>query len=233
MVSLSTQACLDLLIVSADYSTLKMFVCAWRETGSRIDSTASIACAHDLLQSRRMHGIVVDMRLQGACDFIRQTRKHGGQEEPVIIACTGSREEEQAGLAAGANFVVQKPISTGKVFDLLTLGASAQTRQRRLSVRRRLVVPVTIFRDGLQYRALSSDLSEGGMAIRSARISGTDASLDFFLEVNSIAVAGRGRVMWNGESGYAGIRFDSVRCSNPLPFPQWLEKQDLLMASSI
>lgn len=232
MAFLSAQASLDLLIVSDDYSTLKMFVSAWRETGSRIDSTASIACARDLVQSRRMHGIVVDIRLQGACDFIRQARKNGGKEGPVIIACAANLEEEQAGLAAGANFIVHKPVSTGKVFDLLTLGASPQAPQRRLSVRRRLIVPVTIFRNGLQCRALSSDLSESGMAIRSARISETDASLDFFLEINSIAVAGRGRVMWSGEGGYSGIKFDSVRCSNRLPFSEWLERQDLIVASS-
>jgi CheY-like chemotaxis protein len=230
--SSSALSSLELLIVSNDYSILKMFVRAWRETGSRIDSAASIACAGDLVQSRRMHGIVVDMRLGGACEFISQTRKSGAHGSPIIVACAATPEEERTALAAGANFVVQKPISTSKVFDLLTLSGAIEPPQRRFGVRHRLIVPVTIFSDGLQYRALTSDLSQGGMAIRSARVVGPHTTLEFFLEVRSTAVAGRGRIMWNSESGYAGIQFDSVRCSNPLPFPEWLGQQAVLLEAA-
>jgi CheY-like chemotaxis protein len=230
--SSSALSSLELLIVSNDYSTLKMFVRAWRESGSRIDSAASIACAGDLVRSRKMHGVVVDMRLGGACEFISQTRKSGVQGGPIIVACATTAGEEQAALVAGANFVVQKPISTSKVFDLLTLSGAIEPPQRRFSMRHRLIAPVTIFSDGLQYRALTSDLSQGGMAIRSARVAGAQTCLEFFLEIRSTAVAGRGRIMWCSDNGYAGIQFDSVRCSNPLPFPEWLDKQAVLLQAA-
>jgi CheY-like chemotaxis protein len=218
---------LELLIVSNDYSTLKTFVCAWRGSVSRIDSTPSIACAKDLMQNRKMHGIVVDMRLSGACELIGQVRTGSGDGAPIVVACTATPEEEQAALAAGANFVVSKPITTTRIFDLLALSGAIGPQQRRSSVRHRLIAPITIFSDGLQYRALTSDLSQNGMSIRSARISPRDTTVEFFLEVSSTAVAGRGRIMWTRENGCAGIQFDSVRCSHALPFDLWLDKQAL------
>lgn len=226
----SALAGLELLVVSSDYSTLKMFISAWRETGSRIDSTPSLACAQDLVQRRSMHGIVVDMRMEGACEFIRQARKSSGGATAIIVACTKNPEEEHAALAAGANFVAQQPLVPGKVFDLLTLSGALEPPQRRVSARHRLIAPVTIFSDGTQYRALTSDLSRGGMSIRSAGIAGADRPLEFFLELRSTAVAGHGRIMWTSENGYAGIRFDSVRCSNPLPFSEWLDKHAMLLS---
>jgi CheY-like chemotaxis protein len=229
MASTSALAGLELLVISDDYSTLKTFVCARRETGRRIDSTASIECARDLLQNRRMHGIVVDMGLSGACEFIQEARNSEGNEAPIFIACAGTPQEERAALSAGANFVVHKPVSTSKVFDLLSLSGTMPTPQRRACARHRLIAPVTIFCGGLQFRALTSDLSQGGMSVRTARLSGTDTLVEFFLEVRSTAVAGRGRIMWNGENGCAGVKFESVRCSNPAPFPEWLEKQGSLL----
>lgn len=230
MASSSALANLELLIVSNDYSTLKMFTSAWRETGSRLDSTPSIACANDLVTNRKIHGIVVDMGVKGAPEFISQLKKSRGQGAPVIVACTSASREEKAALDAGANFVVQRPFSTGRVFDLLTLGRRIPEPQRRGSLRHKLVAPVTIFTDGLQYRALISDLSECGMSIRSLPTFAPNTALQFLFDVHSsAAVVGQGKVIWTNADGYAGISFDSVRCSNSLPFAHWLDKHGVML----
>jgi CheY-like chemotaxis protein len=221
----------ELLIVSNDYSTLKTFISAWRETGSKLDSTPSIACARDLARSRKLHGIVIDMGVTGAEEFISQLQAGTGQQVPIILACVGTPNEEKAALAAGANFVVQKPISTGRVFDLLTLGGQVQAPQRRGFLRHRLVEPVTLLSDGLQFRALISDLSQSGMSIRSVQMLEPDAPLQFSFALRSTtAVTGEGRIMWTTGNGRAGIKFDSVRCSNSLPFTEWLDKHAVFLS---
>jgi CheY-like chemotaxis protein len=228
----SALANLDLLIVSNDYSTLKMFVYAWRETGSRLDSTPSITCARDFVQNRKMHGIVIDMQVNGAFGFISQVRKSSGSAAPIIVACTGNPQEESEALAAGANFVVQKPISTGRIFDLLSLNGSIQAPQRRRYLRHPLVAPVTILSGATQLRALTSDLSESGMSIRSVQMLAPDTPLKFAFELPSTtAVTGLGKIMWVNDEGYAGIKFNSVLCSDGAQLGQWLGYCSMVMSS--
>lgn len=229
----SALANFELLVVSNDYSTLKTLVSAWREAGSHLESTPSLTCAHDFMQKRNTHGIVIDMQMKGAFEFIRQLKQSRGNASPIIVACARTPHEERAALAAGANFVVQKPISTGRIFDLLTLSGPIQSPQRRRHLRHPLVAPITIFSSGLHYRALISDLSESGMSIRSTRRFGLHAPLEFTFELRSnTAVAGEGRIMWADDSGFAGIQFDSVRCANSVPFPAWLDHHSVLLRSS-
>jgi PilZ domain len=228
MASSSALAHLTLLVVSNDYSVLKLFAGAWRDAGTRIESTANIPRAMDMVKQRRMQAVVVDMKLHGACDLIRLARIECGKGGPLILACADNIEEERASLNAGAHFAAQRAGSAEKVFDLLTR-SGMELPQRRLSVRYNVVAPVTIFSAGSQYRALISNLSAGGMAIRSARAAGTNGEIDFFFELHATAVSGRGRVIWHNENGCAGIQFDSIRCSNALLFAAWLNKQGFLL----
>lgn len=231
--SSSALANFELLVVSNDYSTLKTLVGAWRETGNHLESTPSITYAHDFVQKRKTHGIVIDMQMKGALEFVRQLKQSRDNAGPIIVACAGTPQEERAALAAGANFVVQKPISTGRIFDLLTLSGPIQGPQRRRYLRHRLVAPVTIFSSGLHYRALISDLSESGMSIRSTRRFGLRAPVEFNFELRSnAAVAGEGRIVWTDDSGFAGIQFDTVRCAKPVSFPVWLDHHSVLLRSS-
>ena len=231
MASSVALANLELLIVSNDYSTLKMFVCARRTTANRLDSTPSIACAHDFVQHRKMHGIVVDMQMKGAFEFISQVRKNTGNGSPIIVACVTTSLEERDALAAGANFVVQKPISTGRIFDLLALNGPIQALQRRRFFRHPLVAPVTILSEGLQYRALTSDLSQCGMSICSVQMLGPQAPLEFAFELPSTTVVtGHGKVMWINDSGYTGIKFDSVQCSDGAQFGQRLDYYSVVLS---
>lgn len=233
MVPSFTVANLELLIVSSDYSTLKTFTRAWRESGTRLDSTPSLACATDVVASRAVHGIVVDAAIKGACEFIRKITESQGKAAPVIVACAGNPWEEREALAAGANFVVQKPFSTSRVFDLLTLSRRIPAPQRRRFLRHKLVTPVTIFSEGLQSRALTADLSERGMSICSAQMFPLDTTCQFAFDMrSSTAVIGQGRIMWTKDDGFAGIRFDSVRCSNSLPFPEWLDRHGVMLQAA-
>jgi CheY-like chemotaxis protein len=230
MVPSSVLANLELLIVSSDYSTLKTFTRAWRESGTRLDSTPSLTCARDVMANRQVHGIVIDAALKGAGEFIRKIKESQGQRSPVIVVCAGNPWEEREALAAGANFVVQKPISTSRVFDLLTLSRQLPAPQRRRFLRHRLIAPVTIFRDGRQYRVLTADLSERGMSVRSAQMLDADTTLKFAFNLrSSTTVLGQGRVMWTKNDGYAGIKFESIRCSNSMPFADWLDKHGVML----
>lgn len=227
----SAVANLELLVVSNDYPTLKLFISAWRDTGSKLESTPSISCATDFVEHRKLDGIVVDMGVKGAVEFISQLKVARGEASPIILACAGTSQEEKAALTAGANFIVQKPISTGRVFDLLTLSGRVQAPQRRQFVRHRLVEPVTILSGGVQYRALISDLSESGMSIRSVPVLSPDSSLEFCFALRSAAVVGgKGKTVWTNTDGYSGIKFDFVSCSNTVSFPKLLDQHAVLLS---
>src|SRR2546421_4903095 len=65
---------LELLVVSNDYATLKMLVRACQEFGSRLDSTPSLTSANDFLRRRKIDGIIIDLQVPGALEFIATVR---------------------------------------------------------------------------------------------------------------------------------------------------------------
>ncbi|HEV3036959.1 MAG TPA: PilZ domain-containing protein [Candidatus Angelobacter sp.] len=220
---------LQFLVVSNDYNTLRSFTAAAEELGGQIDSTPSLTTANRFVQRYRLDGIVIDMQMQGALDFIETVREGNSNRSSVIFACAGVPLEENSAIRAGANFVFHKPFSVEKILTLLSATAPSLEEEHRNYFRHQLVIPVTIDYDGVQHRALTANLSESGMAIRSFRLFQAGAPVGFSFQLPSgPVVKGRGEIVWTDAGGSAGIKFLSVSGCGQSDFTGWLDRNEVL-----
>lgn len=220
---------LQFLVVSNDYNTLRTFTAAAEELGGQMDSTPSLTTANRFVQRYRLDGIVIDMQMQGALDFIETVREGNSNRSSVIFACAGVPLEENSAIRAGANFVFQKPFSVQKILTLLSATAPALEEEHRSYFRHQLVIPVSIDYDGVQHRALTANISENGMAIRSFRLFQAGAPIGFCFQLPSgPIVKGVGEIVWTDAAGSAGIKFSSISGCAQNNFTKWLDRNEVL-----
>jgi hypothetical protein len=90
------------------------------------------------------------------------------------------------------------------------------------------VVPVSIDYDGVQHRALTANLSENGMAIRSFRLFQAGAPIAFSFQLPSgPVVKGQGEIVWTDAGGCAGIRFGNISGCGQKDFVEWLDRNSI------
>jgi len=220
---------LQFLVISSDYNTLKSFTAAAQELGGQMDSTPSLSTANRFVERYRLDGIVIDMEMQGALDFIETIREGRSNRSSVIFACAGVPVEENSAIRAGANFVFHKPFSVQKILSLLSATAPVLTEEHRKFFRHPLVVPVSITYDGVQHRALTANLSENGMAIRSFRLFQAGAPVGFSFQLPSgPVIKGHGEIVWTDAGGSAGIKFSGISGCGQNDFVEWLDRNEVL-----
>ena len=221
---------LELLAVSDDYSSLKVLVRACQELGSHSDSTPSLTTASHFVRHRKIDGIIIDTTMRGALEFVHNIRKSSSNRSSVIFACVEGANGKDLAFSSGANFVVEKPLTLESVVRLLTTAAPTLLEERKRYFRHKLVIPVSISYDGVEHRALTSNMSETGMAIRSFRVfePGTPVSFSFDLP-SGPTVKGTGEIMWVDPEGRAGIRFENVDSAGNPRLPEWLEHRSIVL----
>lgn len=222
---------LDLLAISNDYSALKVIVSVCQGMGARLESLSSITGASDHVRRNKVDGVIVDMRMEGARAFIEALRNAGSNHATVVFACTESSMQSQQALQAGANMLVQKPLEFENLASLLKASAPLLEEERRRYFRHPLVIPLTISYNGVQHRALTSNMSQTGMAIRSFRPFQSRSSVEFSFELPSgPSIKGHGEVMWVDSEGRVGIRFIFLDCSGDYPLADWLNHHCIVLS---
>jgi response regulator RpfG family c-di-GMP phosphodiesterase len=222
---------LELLVVSSDYSTLKILVRACQDLGSRLESTPSISSADHILQHRKIDGIIIDMETRGSFELVEKVRKSNSNRTSLIFSCVASLDEGEMAKDTGANFVAIKPISFNTITDLLITATPALTDERKRYFRHKLVVPITISFEGNQHRALTSNMSETGMAVRSFRMLPPGTPVEFSFELPAgPCVKGKGEIMWADAEGRAGIKFETVTCSGSPHLMEWLDHRRMVLS---
>ena len=221
---------LELLAISDDYSTLKVLVRACQELGSHSESTPSLTTANHFVRNRKIEGIIVDMKMRDACGFIHGVRQSSSNRTSIIFACVGTHDEAALAIGSGANFTVAKPVARETVLNMLKAAASVLIEERKKYFRHKLIIPVSIAYDGVEHRALTSNMSETGMAVRSFRVFEPGEPVEFAFELPSgPAVKGNGVIMWIDPEGRAGIKFDRITTTGTPQFSEWLEHRCLVL----
>jgi CheY-like chemotaxis protein len=222
---------LEMLVVSNDYSALKVMVSACQGLGARLESVSSITGANNHARHNKVDGMIIDMAMEGAAGLIETVRKEGSNHAAVVFACIENSLHSQQALQAGANLLVQKPVSLDNLVKLLTASAPMLEEERRRYFRHPLVIPITVSHKGVQHRALTSNMSQTGMAIRSFRVFESRAPVEFAFDLPSgPSVKGQGEVMWVDSEGRVGIKFIFLSCSGEYPLAEWLSHHCIVVS---
>lgn len=218
---------LEFVLVSSDYATMQAVSKAVRKIGAKFVLVPTAHEARECLNRRKVDGVFVDMEVPGALGLIESTRKGTSNNKAVIFACLLNARESTQILAVGANFLLRKPLTEDGVAMHIKISKDLLTREQRRYFRHPVNLAVTVKEGGLEQQGRITDLSGGGMAVRTAKPLKHGAVLDFAFELSlGVKISARGRVAWVNSEGMAGIVFQTLRGKGNDQMNAWLAARE-------
>jgi c-di-GMP-binding flagellar brake protein YcgR len=127
----------------------------------------------------------------------------------------------------GVNFVLQKPISNLNASRCFNAALGFMERERRRYQRQPLEVTVNGVTDEKEWKAMSTNISEGGMAVVSQEPLPANgrSRLQFTLPESTAALELESEVAWANVKGQTGLRFVNVPPDSQQYLENWLNLQ--------
>ena len=218
---------LEFVLLSHDYVTMTAVSGGVKKHGAKFNLVPSAEAARDYFTRRKVDGIFVDTAVSGAVELIEGIRKGSSNCMAVIFGCIENMTESTATLAAGANFLLLKPLSVDSVALHLTISKELLERERRRYFRHAVNFPVTLKDGDEEHQARMTNLSEGGMAIRMVKPLKLSSLVEFAFELSfGLHVGGKGLVTWTNTEGAAGILLQTFRGKGREYLENWLETRE-------
>jgi CheY-like chemotaxis protein len=223
----SSKTCLEFLVVCAAPQVFTVLADAIHAVGGRLNCAPTCEAAADYVARRKVDGIILDMALPAAMEFLNCVRSGNSNKFSVVVACLDGAQEAAAALSAGANVVLHKPLDPIHVPQSLIAALPLMAAEKRRFFRYPLIVPVSLSVSGEPRQATMANLSEGGMAVWSVceHPPGAAVEFSFTLPFGGV-IHGQGEIAWSDNEGTLGIRFHILPDSAYTHLSGWLSRRD-------
>lgn len=209
---MTSPTALEFLLVSTDYKTLTAVAGALKQFETRLGFVPTAEAARDYVARRKIDGIFVDLEIAGAVDLINFIRQGSCNRHTMVFGCRGTGIESPETLEARVNFLLQKPLSEEIVVSHVTAAREVMARERRRYFRHPVSLPVSLTANGTEQRGRMTNLSEGGMAVRTVKPVEYHSVIDFAFELAiGAAINGKGLITWVNSEGMIGVAFQFLR----------------------
>lgn len=226
---MSTPLELEFVLVSNDYATLNAVSGGVKKYGGKLILVPTAEAARDLVNRRKIDGVFVDLEVAGALGLIESIRKGTSNNKIVIFACVRTSREYTSTLNAGANFLLRKPLGLDSVALHITIAKELLVRERRRYFRHPVKLQVLLKEGEVGQLARMTNLSEGGMAVHTAKPLRHSSVVDFEFEFSfGVTVKGKGQVAWINTEGMAGIILQTFHANGKEHLEAWLTAQEHL-----
>jgi len=220
---------LEFVLVSDDYALMHAVSGGVKKYGGKFILVPTAEAARDCLKRRKIDGVFVDMEVPAALGVIEGIRKGTTNNKAVIFACVTDARENTLALSAGANFLLRKPLNEGSVALHITIAKELLDRERRRYFRHALSIPAVLKDGGVVQHARMTNLSEGGMAVRTSKPLKHSSVIDFSFDLAlGTSVSGKGQVAWINSDGQAGIVLQIFNGKGREYLESWLAAQEQL-----
>ena len=222
---------LEFVLVSNDYATMNAVSGGVKKHGAKFILVPTAEAARDCLNRRKIDGVFVDLEVPEALAVIEGIRKGTANNKAVIFACVADAKDNTRALSAGANFLLRKPLNVDSIAVHITIAKELMTRERRRYFRHAVNLPVVLKEGEVEQHARMTNLSEGGMAVRTAKGLGRSSVMDFAFDLpQGTSVRGKGHVAWTNTEGMAGIILQIFHGTAREQLETWLTTQEQLHA---
>jgi len=225
---------LEFVLVSSDYAAVTALSRGVKKYGAKSSLSPGAESARDSLRRRKVDGILVDMELPGALELIMDIRKGTSNSKSAIFACVQSSKESTITLSAGANFLLLKPLTAESVTLHITIAKEMMEREHRRYFRHPMDLPVLLKDADGDQPARMTNLSEGGLAVRTTRVLKHSSMIEFEFELPfGEALSGRGQVAWTNQEGMSGILVHSFHGKGREQLEAWLIAREKLSTPAV
>jgi len=220
---------LEFVLVSSDYSTMNAVSGGVKKHGGKFILVPNGEAARECLNRRKIDGVFVDLEVPGALGVIEGIRKGASNSKAVIFACVASAKEHTHALNAGANFLLRKPLQEDNIALHITIAKELMDRERRRYFRHALSIPVVLKDGSAEQNARMTNLSEGGIAVRTVKPLKYSAVIDFSFDLFvGATISGKGQVAWINSEGVAGIVLQIFHGKGKENLESWVSAQEQL-----
>lgn len=216
---------LESLLISRDAALLGVLQPTLEKISVTVEVCPECGAGFNLLGKRKFDAVIIDCDdLPGGIDLLSKMRQASSNSKSVAFVVLNGKTTTQEAFQRGANFVLQKPVTPLHASRCFNAALNFMVRERRRYFRYPVDIPVHVKIQGQEVKASSTNLSEGGMAIRiPAKLpKDTPVALRFTLPATNTTLALKGQVAWMDGTRQAGIRFVEVPQSSQYQLDKWL-----------
>src|SRR5579863_5859773 len=219
---------LDSLLLSQDQDLVRVIRPTLEKLSIDVEICHEARAGADILITDKFDAVIVDCDdLNGGLAVLQGLRSTPSNKNSVAFAVlNGKRTTTQEAFGMGANFVLQKPISTLNAVRCFHAALNFMVKERRRYFRQPVKMLVKVVLEGKTLNATSTNISEGGIAVmmREAVPKGATPHLKFALPNTNIHVDVEAEVAWVDVKGLAGFRFHDLAKSSKQELEQWLDE---------
>jgi CheY-like chemotaxis protein len=219
---------LESLLLSQDAEVVRVLRPTLEKMSIDVEVCYEARTGADILISDKFDAVIVDCDdLKGGLALLQGLRNTPSNKNCVAFAVlNGKRTTTQEAFGLGANFVLQKPISTLNASRCFHAALNFMLKERRRYFRQPVKMQVEVVLDGKILKATSTNVSEGGIALilHDAVPKGATPHLKFSLPGSNLQMQVEAEVAWNDMKGRAGFRFHNVPKSSREQLERWLDE---------
>lgn len=218
---------LHAMLITRDAEVVRLLERVMRELGISLLSTEELDEAADLLERRKFDGLIVDCEgLPGSRALLHGLRRGSSNRTVVVFALASRAVSMREMFDLGSNFALEKPLTEAAVMRSMRAARPLLVRERRRYYRCNLETQVSVETNGRPRSFTSMNLSEGGLALRSAPglAAGTAVKVNFSLPEGGAAIVAKGEVMWARGDGPVGLRLAEMSDASRLLLCEWLAR---------
>jgi len=219
---------LESLLLSRDAEVFRVLRATLEKLSIEIEVCQEAKKASDILISQKFDAVIVDCDdMPGGVGVLEGLRATPSNKNSVTFAIVNERTSTQEAFGMGVNFVLHKPLSVLNTSRCFNAALSFMLRERRRYFRHPVKMPVCLVLDGKEIKGESTNISEGGIALRLHHALPKNATprLQFTLPANGPALDVDTEVAWADLKGYVGLRFLNLPASSGELLEGWLTTQ--------
>jgi hypothetical protein len=231
---LASATALEFLVVTGDYHMATAVAAGLKQVGASFILAPNCEEGRGYEGRHRFDGIIIDLEVPSARDLILSIRQGTSNHDATVFACMSRGKAPSISLVPGANYLLHHPITAESVASHVTAARKNMTRERRRFFRHPMNQPVFLTANGVEQRAILTNLSEGGMAVRMVKPIGHPRAVEFKFELSGMpTIEGKGQVAWANNEGLIGVEFQLLRGEGRQSLKKWLGERRPLTSEEI
>ena len=222
---------LESLLLSRDTDVIHVLQQTLAKLSIDVEVCRGAHSGTEIIFSEKFDAVIVDCDdLQDGLGVLQDLRKSPSNRSSIAFAILNGTTTTHRAFELGATFVMQKPVTALSAMRCLSAGLGLMVRERRRYFRYPVELEVILrLGQNQEIRARTTNVSEGGMAIRTEAplARGAVGKISLSLPAGREIVEAKAELVWVDGKGKAGIRFMEVNKHSRQLLDQWLEEEIL------
>lgn len=218
---------LNALVLCTDDKIMRVLRRVLSDLEVGIETCTDADSAVRRLTRSRFEAVVVDCADEDmAAKVLSCVRSAPCNKRAIAVAMIDGQKAVRSAFTLGAHFVLYKPISFDRARGSFRAARALMKCERRRNVRVPVEIPVTLFSGADQQRLTTTDISEGGIAVRVPRQipKSRGVRIKFTLPGTEQTVDCAAEVAWKNPRLHTGVRFLELSREHRQQLKTWLAR---------